>query len=157
VKRNRGVDPETVQEISTWPAGTDKAPNLVALVQSSLSVIAIAITAPELIWMLGPSIEKFRKSGLSKASVAPRTLLSSGAGPSRLQEQVVGAAQCPQPAFDGVLGVLGAWGITQALRGDGAHRGQGILDAVMKLFQDQLLKFVGRLALLGGDTGLSEQ
>ena len=44
-----------------------------------LSVIAIAMTAPEVIWMLGPWIENFGKSGLSKASVAPRTIFSSSA------------------------------------------------------------------------------
>ena len=69
----------------------------------------------------------------------------------------MGAAQCQQPAFDGVLGVFRVRGVAQALRGNGAHRGQGILDPVMKLFQDQLLQLVGCFALPGVDAGLSEQ
>ena len=39
------------------PAGTDSAPNFVVLVQSSLSVMASAITAPDVILMSGPVIE----------------------------------------------------------------------------------------------------
>ena len=46
-----------VQAMSIRPAGTDKAPNLVVLVQSSLSVIASAITAPDVILISGPCIE----------------------------------------------------------------------------------------------------
>src|ERR1700730_4896369 len=79
VRCNRDADPSTVQAMATWPAGTDSAPNFVVLVQSSLSVIAIAITAPEVIWRPGPSIENLGKSGLSKASVAPRTIFPRSA------------------------------------------------------------------------------
>src|ERR1035437_6037593 len=43
-----------VQTISIRPAGTDSAPNFVVLVQSSLSVIASAITAPDVILRSGP-------------------------------------------------------------------------------------------------------
>ena len=39
------------------PAGTESAPNFVVLVQSSLSVMASAITAPDVILMSGPAIE----------------------------------------------------------------------------------------------------
>ena len=44
------------------------------LVQSSLSVIAMAITAPDVTRISGPAIENFGTSGLSKASVALRTI-----------------------------------------------------------------------------------
>jgi hypothetical protein len=39
-----------------------------------------------------------------------------GARPSRLQQEIVGAAQCQKPAFDGVLAVLDAGGGAQAMR-----------------------------------------
>ena len=44
------------------PAGTDSAPNFVVLVQSSLSVIASAITAPDVIRMSGPLIENLPRT-----------------------------------------------------------------------------------------------
>ena len=56
-----------VQAISIRPAGTDSAPNLVALVQSSLSVIANAITAPDTILRWGPKIENFSRPGCHRA------------------------------------------------------------------------------------------
>jgi len=42
------------------------------------------------------------------------------------------------------------------LRGDGADRRQGILDAVVQLFENQLLEFVCRLALPGVNASLGE-
>jgi hypothetical protein len=51
--------------MSTQPAGTDKAPNFVVLVQSSLRVIAIAITAPDMIRTIGPAMVNCSASGLS--------------------------------------------------------------------------------------------
>jgi len=65
--------------MSTRYAGTDNAPNFVVLVQSSLSVIVIAITAPDVIRTSGPFIENCGASELSKASVAPRTIFPRSA------------------------------------------------------------------------------
>jgi len=45
----------------------------------------------------------------------------------------------------------------QALGDDGGDGRKRILDAVVQLFKDQLLKLVGRLALSGVDTGLGKQ
>src|SRR5258707_11499306 len=50
---------------STLPAGTDSAPDFVVLVQSSLRVIASAITAPDVILMSGPEIENLPEPSLS--------------------------------------------------------------------------------------------
>src|ERR1700716_3185390 len=75
----RCVPGSSVQAMSMRPAGTDNAPNFVVLVQSSLRVIAIAITAPDVIRTSGPAIANFGTSGLSKASVAPRTIFSRSA------------------------------------------------------------------------------
>ena len=47
--------------------------------------------------------------------------------------------------------------IAKALRGNRAHGCERIFDAMMQFFQDQLLKLVRSLALLGIDTGLSQQ
>ena len=65
--------------------------------------------------------------------------------------------QRQQPPFDRVLRVLGARHVAQALGGNGADRRQGVLDAVVQLFQDQLLQLVRRLALAGVDAGLIEE
>jgi hypothetical protein len=59
-----------VHAIPMRPAGTDRAPNFVVLVQSSLSVIAMAMTAPDIIRISGPEIANFGWLGSSKASVA---------------------------------------------------------------------------------------
>ena len=67
------------------------------------------------------------------------------------------SAECLQPALDRVLGKCGALGIAQALRGNGTHSCQGVLDAVMEFFQDEFLKFVGRLAFSGVNSSLSKQ
>ena len=56
-----------------------------------------------------------------------------------------------------MLRVFGARHIAQALRGNRADGCERILDAVVQFLEDQLLKFVGRLALLGVNTGLGEQ
>jgi len=56
-----------------------------------------------------------------------------------------------------VLRVLGALHVAKALGGDGADCRERILDAMMKLFQNQLLELVGCLALAGVDSGLSKQ
>src|SRR6185312_4628085 len=63
------------QAMVTRPIGTERAPNLVVLVQSSFRVIASEITAPELIRISGPSME-MRPIPLSKGSVALLTVLA---------------------------------------------------------------------------------
>jgi hypothetical protein len=73
------------------------------------------------------------------------------AAPSCLQKEIVGPPECQQSALDGVLGVLGALHIAQALGGDGADGRRRILDAMVKFFQDQLLQLAGCLALAGVD------
>jgi hypothetical protein len=47
--------------------------------------------------------------------------------------------------------------VRRALRGDGAHRRQRVLDAVVQFFQNELLQPVGGLALLGVNPGLRQQ
>jgi hypothetical protein len=84
-------------------------------------------------------------------------VLKVGARPSRRQQEIVRAAQCQKPALDGVLAVFDAACGAQALRGDGAHRRQRVLDAVVQFFQNELLQPVGGLALLGVDPGLRQQ
>ena len=59
-----------------------------------------------------------------------------------------------QPAFDRMLSMVGTRCIAQTLRRDGADRRQRVLDAVVKFFQDELVKPVGGFALLGVDAGL---
>ena len=54
LKWSRCFSSSIVQAISTRPAGTESAPNFVVLVQSSLNVIASAMTAPEVIRISGP-------------------------------------------------------------------------------------------------------
>ena len=54
-------------------------------------------------------------------------------------------------AFDRSLRMLCARCIAQALRRDGAHGRQRVLDAMVQLFQDQLLQLVGGFAFLGVD------
>ena len=66
-------------------------------------------------------------------------------------------SECQKPAFNRVLRVFSARHIAQALGGDRADGCERILDAVVKFLQDQLLEFVGRLALLGVNTGLSKK
>ena len=80
-----------------------------------------------------------------------------GAGPPRLQQKIMRPAKRQQTAFDRLLRMLRARRIAQTLRGNGAHRCECVLDAVMKLFQDEFLEFLGRFALLGIDTGLGQQ
>src|ERR1700729_2709613 len=65
--------------MSMLPPGTDNAPNFVAFVQSSLSVIASAITAPDVILMSGPEILNRPWPLLSYGSVAPRIVLARSA------------------------------------------------------------------------------
>ena len=118
----------------------------------------MAITAPEAIRISGPTIENFAASGIVEGfGGAAHDLFEIGAGPSRLQQQVVRPSQRQQPAFDGELRVLGAGHVAQALRGNGADRRQRVLDAVVQFFQDQFLQLVGRRALAGVDAGLIEQ
>ena len=45
----------------------------------------------------------------------------------------------------------------EALGDDGSDGRERILDAVVQLFEDQLLQLVGRLALPGVDAGLGQQ
>ena len=66
-------------------------------------------------------------------------------------------AERQQPAFDSMLRVFSSLQIAQALRDDGPHGRERILDAVVQLFKDQLLQLVGRLALPGLDAGVGEQ
>jgi len=54
VRRSRCEPSSIVQETSTQPVGVESAPNFVVLVQSSLNVIASAITAPDVILISGP-------------------------------------------------------------------------------------------------------
>ena len=56
-----------------------------------------------------------------------------------------------------MLRVFSSLQIAQALGDDGADGRERILDAVVQLFEDQLLQLVGRLALPGVDAGLGEQ
>src|SRR5438105_2365096 len=58
--------------MSTRPSGTDRAPNFVVFVQSSLNVIATAMTAPDVIRISGPEVENLGSSALSKASMKPQ-------------------------------------------------------------------------------------
>ncbi len=102
-------------------------------------------------------MENFGASGSSKASVAPRTIFERSALVHRLQQQIVRPPQRQQPARDGVLGVLGAGHVAQALGGNRADRRQRVLDAMVQFFQDQLLQLVGGRALAGVDAGLVEQ
>jgi len=60
-------------------------------------------------------------------------------------------------AVDRLLAVLEVGCGAQALRGDGADGRQRVFDAVVQFFQNELLQFVGGLALLGVDTGLRQQ
>jgi hypothetical protein len=84
-------------------------------------------------------------------------LTKIGAGPAGLQQEVVSPPERQQPPLDRVLRVLDARCVAQALRGDRADGRQRVLDAVVELFEDQLLQLVGRLALLGFDAGLGKQ
>ena len=65
VSFNRCFASSIFHATSTLPAGTDSAPNLVVLVQSSLRVIASAMTAPDVIFMSGPEIENLPDPSLS--------------------------------------------------------------------------------------------
>ena len=118
----------------------------------------MAMAAPDIIRISGPAIENLGSSGLSKASVALRTIVPRFALLHLcLQQQIVRAPQRQQPALDGVLRVLGAGQVAQALRDDGADGCECILDTVVQLLEDQLLQLVGRLALPGVDTGRGQQ
>ena len=68
----------------------------------------------------------------------------------------MGSSQRAQPPLHGVLAGLDTGRCTEALRGDRAHGGKRILDAMMKFAEDQLLQFIGGLSLLGVDTGLDK-
>ena len=54
LRRSRCLSRSMVHAISTRPVGIESAPNFVVLVQSSLNVIASAMTAPEVIRRSGP-------------------------------------------------------------------------------------------------------
>jgi len=56
VRCKRSVYWSSVQVMSTHPAATEGDPNFVVFVQSSLSVIATAIAAPEVIRISGPVV-----------------------------------------------------------------------------------------------------
>ena len=62
-----------------------------------------------------------------------------------------------QPALHCLLAVLDTGRRTKALGSDRADRRQGVLDAMMKFPEDQLLQLVGGLPLFGVDPGLDEQ
>jgi hypothetical protein len=68
-----------------------------------------------------------------------------GVVPSCLQKEIVSPPERPQPTRDGLLFMLGALHVAEALGGDGADCRERILDAMVKLFQDQLLQPVGCL------------
>ena len=56
-----------------------------------------------------------------------------------------------------MLRVLNPLQVAQALGDDCGDRRERVLDAVVQLFEDQLLQPVGCLALSGIDTGLGKQ
>jgi len=60
-------------------------------------------------------------------------------------------------ALDGALRVLNPLQVAQALGDDCSDGRERVLDAVMQLFEDQLLQLVGCLAFSGIDTGLGKQ
>ncbi len=131
--------------MSTRPSGTDRAPNFVVFVQSSLSVIATATTAPDVIRI----VEGFGGAADDRAKIR--------AGPSCLQKEIVGPPERQQPALDSVLRVFSPLHVAQALGDDGANGRDRILDTVVQLFKGQLLQLVGRLALPSVDAGLGKQ
>src|SRR5688572_15212295 len=63
----------------------------------------------------------------------------AGVRPAHLQQQIMRAPKCDKPAFDRLLPVLNAGRRPQALRRNGGHRRERILDAVVQLFEDELL------------------
>ena len=107
---------------------------------------------------IGPFDQKFAGplavEGFDRAA---DDLHQAGARPSRLQQQIVRLSERDQPAFDRLLAVLDTDRRPQALRGNGAHGSQGVLDAMVQFFQDQFLQLVGRLALFGINAGLGQQ
>ena len=158
VSRSRCVSSSIVHAISMRPPGTDSAPNFVVLVQSSLNVIASAITAPDVMPISGPSIEKSSGAlGVIGFGRAANGGHKAGIGPADLHQQIVRAPERDQPALDGLLPVLDAGRGSQALRRDGAHGRERILDAMMQFIENELLQLVRGLALLGVDAGLREQ
>ena len=62
-----------------------------------------------------------------------------------------------QPAFDGMLRMLGAGQLAQALRDDGSDGCERILDTVVQFLEDQLLQLVRCFALPGVDAGRGKQ
>ena len=144
--------------MSIRPEGTDSAPNFVVLVQSSLSVIARAITAPDVIFDVRSRDRKsagaFVVIGLCRAT---DRVSKVGIGPSRLQKQIVRPAERDQSSFDRVLPVFDARCGSQALRGNGADGRQRVLDAMVQLLQDQFLQLIGRFALLRVDARLRQK
>src|SRR5947209_9836042 len=80
----------------------------------------------------------------------------AGIGPTDLHQQIVGSSQCGQPALHCPLSVLDTGSRAEALGRDSANHRQRILDAMMKLPEDELLQFVGGLSLLGIDAGLDK-
>ena len=118
----------------------------------------MAMTAPDAIRISGPEIENFGSIGIIEGfGGAADDRAKVRAAPSCLQKQIVRPPEREQPALDGVLRVLGAWQVAQALRDDGADGRERILDAVVQFLEDQLLQLVGRLALPGVDAGRGKQ
>ena len=80
--------------MSTRPSGTDRAPNFVVFVQSSLSVIATAMTAPDVIRISGPEIENLRLIRIVEGfGGAADDRAKIRAGPSCLQKEIVRPAE----------------------------------------------------------------
>jgi hypothetical protein len=82
----------------TRPAGSDKAPNLVVLVQSSLRGLAMAITAPRGDLDVGPLDREFRHFRVVRSlDRAADDFSQIRACPPRLQQQIASAAGRLQP------------------------------------------------------------
>lgn len=120
---------------------------LCVLVQSSLSVIPMAITRQ---MSSGCPVRQSRISIVRIGERFDRTaddVARIAVIPSCLQQEIVSPPERQQPARDCVLRVLGALHVAKALGDDSADRRKRIFDAMVKLFQDQLLQLVGCLVL----------
>jgi hypothetical protein len=114
-----------------------RTPASVALVQSSLRVIAIAMTAPEVIWTSGPFDREFRHGRTVKSlGCALDDFPQVCVGPPCLQQKITSPAKCQQSAFDRVLRMLSAGSLAKALGDNRAYRRKRVLDAVMEFFRD---------------------
>ena len=121
---------------------------MVVLVHSSLSVIANTITELDLIRTFSPDMTK-RRPPWSNGSITLRTVLSIEAFSqlTRVSRSWTRASAANRPSIAELACHAGRG--AQALVGDHSHRGEHVLDPVAQLGMDQMLQFVGSLALLG--------